>query len=141
MINVKQILLKIARLPKADQRWIIRQLPTLEKKRFKQIQGEVLLINARRFRKIKTLSQKCATKPSLPIYYHHLNQYSSLYIAIILEHDARKEQFLNFFDQNGNIRSCLETSVQQLKPAAKKVIFEQWKASLSFEACLENGHG
>ncbi len=63
-INLKEILLKIGRLAKADQRWILARLSASEKNRFCEMQGEQLLSKARRFRRLKNEQRPSQNLPA-----------------------------------------------------------------------------
>lgn len=138
---LKQILLKMARLAKSDQRWIISKLSSIEAQRFKQEQGEQLLQDARRFRQLNVDLQPLISTntPKTPPFQQRLAEYPRLYIAIVLEQGNYfwQEQFLTRFDQEGSIKHLLATEVKTLKLATRQVLFKQWENSLSFDEHVE----
>lgn len=143
---LKEILIKIARLSKADQRWVLQQLSERQTTLFNQKQGKQLLQESRRFRKL-TLQTKDATTPSplLPFYCQNLAHSPSLYIAIILEQGkfSWEKEFLQGFDPQAEIKEAMANSLPLLKDATKKLLFEQWqlkRADLSFATYLEQQH-
>jgi hypothetical protein len=143
--NLKEILLKIVRLPKTDQGWIMSQLSKAQKTVFSQVQGEQHLQNARRFRKLKNDAKLSPLKlPSVPLYHRLLANYCPLYIAIILEQGqfSWQEQFLELFDHNDNLKNLLNSHhLRALKITTKQALFKQWESSASFETHLERNHG
>jgi hypothetical protein len=138
---LKQILLKMARLPKSDQRWIISKLSNVEAQRFKQEQGEQLLLDARRFRQLKLDLQPLISRntQNIPPFQQRLAACPRLYIAIVLEQGNYlwQEQFLKDFDQDGSIKQLFATQVKPLKLATRQVLFKQWETSLSFDEHVE----
>lgn len=142
---LKQILLKMARLSKSDQRWIISKLSSAEAQRFNQEQGEQLLRDARRFRKLNTDLQPliCRNTQKTPSFHQRLSEYPALYIAIVLEQGnyVWQEQFLTRFDQDGSIKHLLTTQVKPLKCSTRQVLFRQWENTLSFDEQMETIDG
>jgi len=142
--TLKEILLKIAHLPKRDQNWIISQLSTKQKTLFTQLQGPSLLLRARRFRNLKREEQPLPERPPLiPLYYQSLANYCPLFIAIILEQgqDPWKDQFLSLFDSENQIKNLLNSPLlAQIKTAPKQRLFTQWKNSHPFTNYLESTH-
>lgn len=146
---LKQILLKIARLSKADQRWIISKLAKKEAQLFNQAQGEQLLQYANHFRKLK----KAATEPQKSSLFpvcekgenigSQLAYLPKLYIAIVLDQGnyAWHENFLCRFDTDGSISHLLNTHIKLLKQATRQALFKQWQATFSFSEAMENNHG
>ncbi|ARG96962.1 hypothetical protein [Legionella micdadei] len=144
--QLKSILLKIARLPKTDQRWIIDQLSKEKKTLFKQINGVQLLHQAQHFRKLKgDISLLIGSGPLNSDLYKRLANHSPLYIAIVLEQGQYDWQndFIRAFDQDGKIKTLLKTQVKQLKLSPKQALFKQWEntQSLSFDNYMESMNG
>lgn len=131
--ELKHILLKLARLPWRDQRWILRKLSKVQKKTFLHHEGKQLLIQARRFR---TMKFSIHTTP-LPDYSQDLAHHHPLYIAIILEHGnfPWKQQFLTNFDKEKQIDNHFET-LEKISLASQKIVFNLWKSKRSFEEHL-----
>ena len=145
MTKLKQIMLKIARLPSSDQRWILRKLSSDKQETLQQWQGLKLLQEARRFRKLKPKNPciRLDAPPALPAYCQQLATKSPLYIAIVIEQGFYpwRALFLQQFDKNGLINTSLEQHVPDIKPLIKQALFSEWEIALSFESHLENGHG
>ncbi|KTD25837.1 MULTISPECIES: hypothetical protein [Legionella] len=144
--QLKSILLKIAHLSKADQRWIISQLSTAEKALFIRQKGEELLQHAQHFRKLRGAIASFIPIDSLPGQLcKRLSTHSPLYIAIILEQGQYDwhEDFLRRFDHEGTIKHLLKTQVKRLKSSPKQALFSHWEntSSLSFDHSVENSHG
>lgn len=141
MINsFKRILLAMAKLPRADQRWIIKQLSPTFRETFEKYDGFNTLQKARQFRSL-AIPEPCQ-KPVLPGYCERLAQKSPLYIAIVLEqgdypwHDS----FLLQYHIRHSIQSLLP-HVAHIKLAVKQALFNEWEEHLSFESYLEEGCG
>lgn len=149
--QLKQILLNIAQLSNADQRWILRKLPHAQLTTLKQNQGLTLLKEAQRFKKLNqhnqvkalTLPETKQTLEPLPDYCQDLANKSPLYSAIILEQGNLTwgAAFLEQYDDQGAIKNALEQQVPDLKPLVKEAVFEEWEKSYSFAAYLEAEHG
>lgn len=142
MNKLKPLLLRIASLPLSDQRWIIRQLTPKQKRLFVQHKATSLLNTARRFAKLPIPKLKIA-EPTLPHFCKELNHQPPLYVAIILEQGAFpwEELFLAHYTQHHNLSAWPIDGIEQLKPATKAALFNQWKAQLHFEDLLEVGNG
>jgi hypothetical protein len=140
----KKILLNLARLPRSDQQWVLKQLTANQREQFSKLEGHSLLSNARKFRKLP-----CPSLPhlkhevQLPEACQQLRQTDPLYVAIILEQGqfSWEQQFLQTCAQKHKIREQLRTQVKELKPATKHVVFQQWQGELSFNDQLETAHG
>ena len=140
----KKILLNLANLGRADQQWVLKQLTQKQREQFKKLQGDVLLKEARKFRKLP-----CPQLPQiqqtiqLPEACAALRQEVPLYIAIILEQGQFnwEQTFINTCDQRDEIAEQLGTRVKDLKPATKSLVFQQWQTELSFEDQLRTTHG
>lgn len=140
----KKLLLKIAGLPLADQRWVLSQLTPLQQEQFAQQQGNALLNKARRFRKLPYPQlPKSAATIKVPDLGEPLNQQPPLYIAIILEQGQFEweHQFLHSNIQRDEITRLINEVVCLIKPATKSCTFTQWQTQLSFSEQLENING
>ncbi|MCL9682633.1 hypothetical protein [Legionella maioricensis] len=140
----KKLLLKIANLPLADQKWVLNQLTPKQLKQFTQWQGDSLLNKARRFRKLPCPQlPQISPSPPLPDLCKQLTQQSPLYIAIILEQGQFKwaQEFIESHEQREEIKQLIHEGVCFIKPATKKCTFKQWQDRLSFMEQLENIHG
>lgn len=141
--ELKQILLKLSQLSKIDQHWVLRKLPPSQRKTFEKLQGNRLLKQSRRFRRLKTQVIPHVSAPQFPNYCQTLALETPLYIAIILEQEQFpwKKAFLNIFDVNHQIQDHCETTLCHVKPATKTIISNCWKNALSFADHLESNHG
>lgn len=142
--QLKKILVAIAGLSKRDQRWIISQLTPTEKSIFIKMHGPQRLEQASRFRHLPVKQQLLPTTVTTqPIEWETLRQQPTLFIAIVLEQGQYPwhQRFLEQFDKEGHIQNHLSATVTRLKPLVKKTVFDEWMASLSFEACLRSHHG
>lgn len=142
--ELKEILIKIAALPRSDQRWIISKLPDQQTAIFKQMQGEQQLEKARRFRCLNTKHALTKLTPPLASTYPQaLANYPPLYIAIVLEQGKFpwQESFLQAVDQDDTVKFLLYNRVQELKDAARQALFKQWEANSSLQSFLEQNHG
>ncbi len=149
--NLKEILVNIARLPKGDQRWILRQLPQEHLITFHNNQGEELLKEAQRFRKLKTkhLPSLSESTPNLnapdplPSFCEELAKKAPLYAAVVIEQGGYpwESLFLQKFDNDGLIKNSLQNQVPDLKPVIKNTLFNEWEQSLSFESFMESENG
>lgn len=149
--NFKELLVKIARLPRADQRWILRQLSDDQLSTFNQNQGMELLEEAQRFRNLKTKNlltlmnnpQTLDEKDPLPLFCEQLAKKNPLYAAVVIEQGGYPWEsiFLQKFDSDGLIKKSLENQVPDLKALVKNTLFKEWEQSLSFENHLENENG
>lgn len=140
----KKILLKLVKLSRTDQRWILNQLTPCQRAHFEQLQGTALLKDAYKFRHL-TYSWPTSTPdtPALPTVCQKLSQEEPLFIAIILEQGqfAWEEIFLHQCQHQVQIEEQYHTQVPQLKPATKYYVFQQWQQQLSFSEQLETAHG
>lgn len=150
--KLKHILLKIARLPASDQRWILGQLSSAQMEQLNQYQGLDLLESAQRFRKLKAkhialppfeTPQLLEASEPLPAYCEELATRAPLYAAVVIEQGAYpwESLFLHQFDHEGLIKRSLETQVPDLKPLVKSTLFSEWESRFTFEDYLEPHHG
>lgn len=143
--QLKQVLLKIARLPAVDQRWILHQLSAEQRIALQNHQGLEILKAARRFRKLPQQPPEplLATSEALPTYCQQLAGESPLYAAIVIEQGLFpwRSRFLSEFDIEGTIQSALNCQVPDIKSPVKQALFHEWEARLSFDGYLENQHG
>jgi hypothetical protein len=143
--QLKQILLKMVRLPLADQRWILRQLSNKQLQTFERWQGLQLLTAAKRYRKLNTKQLVLSDEPPqpLPDCCQQLANKAPLYVAIVLKlGDYPWETlFLQQFDTNNTIKKLLENQVPDIKLPVKQALFSDWESTLSFEEQLGNIHG
>lgn len=136
----------MARLPSADQRWILRRLSKTEHQTLKRWNGLTLLRDAQRFRalKINDLHLPPAPTPTiLPACCLELAAKTPLYAAIIIEQGnySWAAQFLDECDPGGAIQAALENQVQDLKPIVKQAVCNEWEQSISFVSLLDDAHG
>jgi hypothetical protein len=142
--RLKDILLSIAQLPLADQRWILKRLPSAQRTTFERLHGLQQLQEARRFRTLPPpKAALLKSPPFLPDCCDILANKDALYIATILEQGAYAwtTDFLQQYDKEGIIRSSLEHQVTQLKPLVKQALFMEWEKRWSFESYLEESNG
>lgn len=143
MNKFKKILLQIATLSLADQKWILNQLPEQQQEQFSQLQGTTLLNQAQRFRHIDcTEINQETTEYQLPALCHNLAQQDPLFIAIILEQGQFpwENQWLETHIQGEKIKG-LNHLVQSIKPATRLCAFRQWQTQLDFTDHLAVPHG
>lgn len=140
--ELKRIVLNLAKLKSADQRWVLNQLTPTQREHFVSMKGHALLKEANKFRHLPC-PQPIVKEFSLPEFCQQLSQQDPLYIAIILEQGqfAWEPLFLETCMQKQKINEQLTTQVLQLKPAAKLYLFQQWQKQLSFSEQLEVPHG
>lgn len=145
--TLESILLKITRLSASHQRWILNQLPNIQRLSLHQHQGYQFLHDAIQKIKRAPVSQQINDlSPSnrlLPFYCEQLATKSPLYAAIIIEQSEPSwiPQFLSTYDQDGIIQNLLKTQVLNIKPHVKKFVFNEWQQSIRFEDYLEESHG
>lgn len=142
--ELKQILLRIAKLPRRDQQWVLKQLTAKQSAQFNKLQGHSLLSDARKFRKLSASPTPMIKQETpLPEVCQHLHQEDPLYIAIILQQGqfSWEQQFLASCPQKQQINELVQNEVHALKPATKSLVFQQWQAQLSFQDHLETTHG
>ncbi|MDR3501311.1 MAG: hypothetical protein P4L79_01850 [Legionella sp.] len=140
--DLKRIVLNLAKLKPADQRWVLKQLTPIQREQFERVQGHALLKEADKFRHLPwpKLPQK---EVSLPEFCQRLSQEDPLYIAIILEQGqfSWEHMFLEACMQKQKIQEELTAQVHKLKSASKLYLFQQWQRQLSFSEQLEMPHG
>ncbi|CAM2806613.1 hypothetical protein [Legionella worsleiensis] len=140
----KKLLLKIAVLPKKDQRWILSQLTAQQQKQFEQNQGNELLHKAQHFRSLAHIPLKeVVTKPQIPSLCDALKHQDSLYIAIILEQGQFnwQKEFITLLDNGDEIHELMDTQVTKIKPDTKLSLFRQWQIEHSFDEQLVMHYG
>lgn len=136
----KNLLLKIAKLPLSDQRWILNQFTTEQQALFDSCQGSSLLEQARRFRLLPdSKHQPIKQNHALPDYCQELSKLPPLYIAILLEQGqfAWEAIFLEVHQLQHTLPQIMQTHVALIKPATKTLLFKQWQAGLNFKDHLE----
>ncbi len=140
--SLKHIILDLARLSCLDQHWILQQLSVQERLTFKKHQGPTLLNDAQKFKPLKPMDVKLpkdTPKACLPILCDELALKSPLYIAIVIDMGAYSwvPLFLEQYDTQGSIQSSIEQQVPDIKFSVKQAVFNEWEASISFEALLD----
>lgn len=139
----KKIVLNLAKLPRKDQLWVLKQLSFAQQEQFNQFNGHELLNKARKFRKLGMPELSLKKEPSLPAYCMQLRLEEPLFIAIILEQGAFawEKNFLQSCLHQQQIIEQLERNVPTLKTATKSYLYQQWQQQLSFAEQLESVHG
>ncbi len=137
----KQLMLRIAALPKRDQRWMLKQLNSQQAHAFAQYNGVHLLKNARRFAALPCLEQPVVENASLPVFCHALLEQPPLYVALILEQGnfSWEQRFRTQYHELHPHQILPEVLPQ--KVATKHALFNQWHSSLSFADQLEIDNG
>lgn len=149
----KKLLIKIARLPRSDQRWILKQLNPTQREQFKKLQGNSLLLDAYRFRSLSDSQlEKMDPDSPLPKSYQTLRKKDPLFIALILEQGqfSWADEFLKEIEINEETYK----QVKLIKPATKLFVYQQWQSELcdlkqpssekeekKFDEYLEIAHG
>lgn len=125
MKNLKSTLLNIVKLPKRDQRWLLKQLSVAQKTLWKNLEGQALLHQASRFRRVGI---DHVTQP-LPAYYENLMQQSLLFIAIILTQTNENglQHFLQQHPQKEALLQKMQKVKTEIKPATLQICFEHWE--------------
>jgi hypothetical protein len=140
----RKLLLKIAALPKTDQKWMLNKLTTSQQQQFERLHGNVLLREAKRFQKLSPVNT-APEKPviQIPSFCQELMHQEPLYIAIILEQGqfAWQEPFLKSLDQEEYIKQLLDEQVSFIKPLTKSNVLKQWQTHLSFDDQLAISNG
>ena len=137
-VNLSNILQKISRLPSVDQRWILRKLPENQRDLLKKESGISWLQELQGLKPEPVLIQN-----KLPTYAYDLAAKPPLYTAIVLEQGnySWQDNFLQQFDEDGNIRKSLEFKTPTLKILTKQAVFNDWQNMRSFDSYLETDHG
>jgi hypothetical protein len=137
----KKILLSIAKLPRSDQQWLLKQLTTKQREQFTTLNGHSLLNNALKFRKLPVPER--LHEMHLPKVCNQLGLEDPLYIAIILEQGqfSWESLFLQTCVHQQQINEQLQFQVKKLKPATKNYLFQHWQEQLAFSDQLEISHG
>ena len=142
MYKFKQILLNIARLPSLDQHWILRRLSNEQRVILERWQGLTLLQQAQGFRTLKTsrFIKPSDDSPPMPALCQQLATKSPLYAAIIIDQGLYpwSTLFLQQFDKDGVIKTCLDNHVRDIKPLVKQTLFSEWENAISFESYLKD---
>lgn len=141
----KRMLLKMARLSKRDQSWILRQLSDHEKSLLDSHEGISLLQTAQRFRIINAIPPEASQDETdnLPDFCQQLASKPALYTAIVIyegEYDWQSD-FLQTFDIAGDIRRALDNQVTDIKPAVRACLHIDWERRHSFASYLEGNDG
>lgn len=143
--SFKALILDLARLPRKDQRWVIKHLSETQQARFQQLDGLSLLKAAQRFRRVQQVPVIDQVNPSSPepTDYQALAKQTPLYAAIVLDQSeySWREGYLKTCDQEGVIRSLLVDTIPDLKAATKQAVFQAWQQANSFIAFLEQNDG
>lgn len=142
--KLKRILLSVAKLPRSDRNWLLKQLSVAQLQQFKELDGYKLLKNARKFRKLPDPQlPQCKESKQLPKMCQKLGEKDPFFIAIILEqgHFDWEHSFLETCLAKDKICDLRETQVTFLKPGVKSHIFQQWQTQFSFDEHLESAHG
>ncbi|MFI4962449.1 MAG: hypothetical protein ACHP6H_01180 [Legionellales bacterium] len=142
--NFKKLLVQIASLPKLDQNWIIKQLSLEQQEQFTQLQGQELLLKARRFRSLAYAPMPpIAQSQPLPALCKALGEQDPLYIAIILEQGLFDwaQDFLASLEQGPLVQKLLNQNLAHLKPASKLVVLQHWQNQVPFNLHLGSEHG
>lgn len=144
---MKEILLKIARLPKAHQQWIIKQLPEAQRQLFQQLKGPELLKKAKQFRGLGVPEprQSLENKPqALPPCALELNKKPALFTAIIL-HEGHFSWSDNFLNQAANapaIREKIQKALPAIKEKTRQALYHHWleqQPMTTFDEVIKNG--
>lgn len=136
----KRLLLRIAKLTRADQKWLLSQLSPQHKQRFIRLKGHNLLDDARRFRGLSQDAIPKIQKPkALPSFCDALELQPPLYVAIVLEQGQFDwaDAFLAQSKQKNEIEHTVNTTLKTLKPETKQHILTLWQKQLDFNEHLE----
>ncbi|KTD51316.1 hypothetical protein [Legionella quateirensis] len=142
--ELKKLLLKIAALPRSDQKWILNQLTASQQKQFELLEGKKLLAKARRFRAFAYQdSVKVTPELKLPALCDELKHQDSLYIAIILERGQFpwSEHFIQSLNNGSEIQHIMNDQVKTLKSDTRSHVFRQWQNQLNFDDQLVMNYG
>jgi hypothetical protein len=126
---MKPLFLKIAKLCKTDQRWIIQQLSPSQKKQWERLQGNTWLKEAQPFSKLPLPPHHPTEDIKLPTYCQNLQQQPNLFIAIILNQGKWPWQprFLANHPKKDLLLQHLKDGVREIKPATQKMCFAAWQ--------------
>jgi hypothetical protein len=145
MSNVfKTLLLRIAKLTRNDQKWVLAQLSPEQKQQFAMLQGDNLLDCARRFRHIPAESIPPLQKPkALPFFCQTLEKQPPLFVAILLEQGQFdwQEVFGAQSKQKNELEQVVKTTLKKLKPETKQRVLALWQKQVGFSEHLENMDG
>lgn len=132
MMAFKRLLLQMARLPKRDRQWIIRQLPDSAHETWLKHRGAALLNAAQRFQTL-TIDDACIPTEiaALPPQACALATQPPLYIALILTQGQFPwtRLFLTTWDAQGAIKMAMENEAPCIKPAVQQALFNAWESS------------
>ncbi len=137
--SFKTLLLKIARLPLRDQKWLINHLSPDALHRFNTLKGKTLLHQARKFRDVQSLVTELPDTPqALPTYCETLKDRSTLYQAIIIKqgHFPWAQNYLE--TQAHDVK---QIAVQHIKPKTQMALLRHWQNQLTFKEQLEEHSG
>ena len=140
----KQLLIQLAKQSQADQKWILSKLPDKQREQFNRLQGDPLLKEAHRFRKVYINDiPQLKDIAKLPAFCEALCQKHPLFIAIILEQGQFQwsEQFLEANDQSDEIKRFLNEETNKIKPATRHSFFKNWQERLDFKDQMESLNG
>lgn len=140
--KLKTILIKIARLKKGHQRWLIQQLSKKQCDLLHALNGFELLEEASRFKKLPLKKIPIPVEIKLPNLTQELAQMPPLLIAIVLK-QGQFDWEKPFLEKAHNKASILEKmhALTTIKPEAQKALFTLWQANVTFEAHLRGSHG
>lgn len=154
----KKILLNLVKLSRFDQRWVLNKLSPEQRERFNALQGDSLLLEARKFRdlscnevsrlglgptKVLTPSQDSMLGQGPTYNREILRQEDPLFIAIIINQGQFEweQEFLNTCEHKDQIKEHLDIDIHKIKLATKSYLFQQWQSQLDFQAQLETARG
>lgn len=144
---MKEILLKIARLPNTHQQWIIKQLSDNEYQLFQQLKGPELLKKAQQFRGLAIPEPRQSLEKkhqALPSYALELNKEPPLFTAIILHegHFSWSDNFLNQAENAQTIREKRLKVLPYIKEKTRKALYHHWMEQqpvMTFDEVIKNG--
>lgn len=140
----KRLLLRIAKLTRNDQKWLLAQLSPAQKQQFLTLKGDNLLDGARRFRSLSAQSiPQIQTPKELPHFCQTLEKQPPLFVAILLEQGQFdwQDRFLAQSKQKKDIDQLVNTTLKTLKPETKQRVLTLWQKQLGFSEHLENMDG
>lgn len=126
----------IARLPCADQSWILRRLSSSEMSTLNTWRGLSLLQNPQQ-------PEEESPTQALPAICQTLARKTTLYAAIVIEQGSYPwtPLFLQQFDTDNAIQRAIDTQVSDIKPLVKQAVFSEWENDVAFEHLLDETHG
>ena len=140
--DFKKIIVRVASLKSRDQKWLLKHLGLREKALFHQLQGPLLLKEAKRFKGLRCWELNCPEAPTLPLLCQRLKVQDPLFIAIILEQGQFpwEVHWLNTLE-NKELIVAHRALVSSIKPLTRAIVFKNWQSTLSFAGQLESTHG